>query len=92
MLDETGSIIRQELVEKVDDEKLADLLDELPMDDAAEFLFDLPDPISDRLMDLMEELQSILKLIMWSKQLKIKKNFKEKVMSWELRLLRPKKN
>ncbi|MEM7112960.1 MAG: magnesium transporter [Chloroflexota bacterium] len=54
VLDETGSIIRQELVEKVDDEKLADLLDELPMDDAAEFLFDLPDPISDRLMDLME--------------------------------------
>ena len=54
VLDETGSLIRQELVEKVDDEKLADLLDELPMDDAAEFLFDLPDPISDRLIDLME--------------------------------------
>ena len=54
VLDETGSIIRQELVEKVDDEKLADLLDELPMDDAAEFLEDLPDPVSDRLLDLME--------------------------------------
>lgn len=54
VLDETGSIIRQELVEKVDDEMLADLLDELPMDDAAEFLEDLPDPVSDRLLDLME--------------------------------------
>ncbi len=54
VLDETGSPIRQELVEKVDDERLADLLDELPMDDAAEFLDDLPDPISDRLLDLME--------------------------------------
>ncbi|VAW41002.1 Mg/Co/Ni transporter MgtE, CBS domain-containing, partial [hydrothermal vent metagenome] len=54
VLDETGSQIRQELVEKVDDERLADLLDELPMDDAAEFLEDLPDPISDRLIGLME--------------------------------------
>ena len=54
VLDETGGIIRQELVEKVDDEMLADLLDELPMDDAAEFLEDLPEPVSDRLLGLME--------------------------------------
>ncbi len=54
VLDETGSLIRQELVEKVDDEHLADLLDELPMDDAAEFLEDLPEPVSDRLLKLME--------------------------------------
>jgi magnesium transporter len=54
VLDETGSLVRQELVEKVDDERLADLLDELPMDDAAEFLEDLPDPVSDRLLALME--------------------------------------
>ncbi|MDJ0757206.1 MAG: magnesium transporter [Ardenticatenaceae bacterium] len=54
VLDETGGLIRQELVEKVDDEILADLLDELPMDDAAEFLEDLPDDVSDRLLDLME--------------------------------------
>ena len=54
VLDETSSLVRQELVEKVDDERLADLLDELPMDDAAEFLDDLPDPISDRLIELME--------------------------------------
>ena len=54
VLDETGSLVRQELVEKVDDERLADLLDELPMDDAAEFLDELPDPISDRLIELME--------------------------------------
>lgn len=54
VLDETGSLVRQELVEKVDDERLADLLDELPMDDAAEFLEDLPDEVSDRLIGLME--------------------------------------
>ncbi|MCA9934929.1 MAG: magnesium transporter [Ardenticatenaceae bacterium] len=65
VLDETGSIIRQELVEKVDDERLADLLDTLPMDDAAEFLEDLPEPVSERLIGLMEpeeaaEVQEIL--------------------------------
>lgn len=54
VLDETGSQIRQELIEKVDDERLADLLDELPMDDAAEFLEDLPDTVSQRLIGLME--------------------------------------
>jgi len=54
VLDETGSLIRQALVEKVDDERLADLLDELPMDDAAEFLDDLPEAVSGRLIDLME--------------------------------------
>jgi len=54
VLDETGSLVRQELVEKVDDERLADLLDELPMDDAAEFLEDLPDLTADRLLGLME--------------------------------------
>ncbi len=54
VLDEIGSFIRQELVEKVDDEHLADLLDELPMDDAADFLEELPDTISDRLLALME--------------------------------------
>lgn len=54
VLDETGSFVRQELVEKVDDERLADLLEELPTDDAVEFLEDLPDPVADRLIDLME--------------------------------------
>jgi magnesium transporter len=54
VLDETGSLVRRELVEGVDDERLADILDELPMDDAAEFLEDLPDDVSDRLLDLME--------------------------------------
>ncbi|MCA9970884.1 MAG: magnesium transporter [Anaerolineales bacterium] len=54
VLDETGSLVRQELVEKVDDERLADLLDTLPMDDAVEFLEDLPDPVSERLLGLME--------------------------------------
>lgn len=66
VLDETGSLVRQELVEKVDDERLADLLDELPVDDAVEFLEDLPDDISDRLIGLMEpeeaaEVQELLK-------------------------------
>ena len=54
VLDETGSLIRQELVEKVDDERLADLLDVLPMDDAAEFLDTLPDETADKLLHLME--------------------------------------
>ncbi len=54
VLDETGSLVRQELVERVDDERLADLLDELPMDDAAEFVADLPEPVAERLLDLME--------------------------------------
>ncbi|RMG89023.1 MAG: magnesium transporter [Chloroflexi bacterium] len=54
VLDETSGPTRQILVEQVDDEQLADLLDELPMDDAAEFLEDLPEPVADRLLDLME--------------------------------------
>lgn len=54
VLDEAGGPVRQELVEKVDDERLADLLEELPMDDAAEFLEDLPDVVADRLLGLME--------------------------------------
>jgi magnesium transporter len=54
VLDETGSPVRQELVDKVADERLADLLEELPVDDAVEFLEDLPDEVSDRLIGLME--------------------------------------
>lgn len=54
VLDETGSLVRQELVEKVDDERLADLLEELPMDDAAEFLDELPDDTASLLLELME--------------------------------------
>lgn len=58
VLDETGPLIRQELIEKVDDAKLAVLLDELPMDDAAEILDDLPDPISDKLLELMDDTEA----------------------------------
>ncbi len=54
VLDETGSPVRQELVEKVADERLADLLEELPVDDAVEFLEDLPEDVSGRLIGLME--------------------------------------
>lgn len=66
VLDETGSPVRQELVEKVADERLADLLDELPVNDAVEFLEDLPDEVSDRLIGLMEpeeaaEVQELLR-------------------------------
>ena len=66
VLDETGSLVRQELVDNVDEERLADLLDELPMDDAAEFLEDLPDPTASRLLGLMEpeearEVQTLLR-------------------------------
>jgi magnesium transporter len=65
VLDETGSRIRRTLVEKVDDERLADLLDELPMDDAAEFLENLPEQTARRLLRLMEpeeaqEVESLL--------------------------------
>lgn len=70
VLDETGSIVRMELVERVDDERLADLLDELPMDDAAEFLDDLPDLISDRLLDLMEpqEAEEVRELLSYEEE------------------------
>ncbi|MGB3713646.1 MAG: magnesium transporter [Candidatus Promineifilaceae bacterium] len=54
VLDETSSRVRQDLVEKVDDERLADLLDELPMDDAAEFLDELSDETATLLLGLME--------------------------------------
>ncbi len=54
VLDESGSFVRQELVENVDDERLADLLDELPMDDAAEFIDQLPNDTAIRLLKLME--------------------------------------
>jgi len=54
VLDETGSVVRQELVERVDDERLADLLDELPMDDVVDFLEELPPDTAARLLDLME--------------------------------------
>ncbi len=55
VLDETGSFVRQELVDKVDDERLADLLEELPTDDAVEFLEDLPDLVANRLINLLDE-------------------------------------
>ncbi len=55
VLDESGSFVRQELVDKVDDERLADLLEELPTDDAVEFLEDLPDPVANRLINLLDE-------------------------------------
>ncbi len=70
VLDETGSLVRQELVEKVDDERLADLLDELPMDDAAEFLEDLPDEVADRLIGLMEpeEAEEVRELLAYEEE------------------------
>lgn len=70
VLDETGSQVRQELVENVDDERLADLLDELPMDDAAEFLEDLPQPVAERLLDLMEptEAQEVRELLSYEEE------------------------
>jgi len=58
VLDETGALIRQELIDQVDDQKLAILLDELPMDDAAEILDELPDRISDRLLELMDDTEA----------------------------------
>jgi magnesium transporter len=70
VLDETGSLVRQELVEKVDDEHLADLLDELPMDDAAEFLEDLPNDMTDHLLGLMEpeEAEEVRELLAYKEE------------------------
>ncbi|MFW6042360.1 MAG: magnesium transporter [Chloroflexota bacterium] len=70
VLDETGSLVRQELVDKVDDERLADLLDELPMDDAAEFLDELPEPTADRLLELMEpaEARDVRELLQYEEE------------------------
>ena len=58
VLDETGAIVRQDLIKNVEDERLAILLDELPMDDAAEILDDLPDNVSDRLLELMDDTEA----------------------------------
>jgi magnesium transporter len=70
VLDETGSLVRQELVAKVDDETLADLLEELPMDDAAEFLEDLPEDVSGRLLELMEpeEAEEVRELLAYEEE------------------------
>jgi magnesium transporter len=54
VLDETGSLMRKELISEVPDEKLADILDELPVDDAVEILEDLPEEISSQIIELME--------------------------------------
>lgn len=54
VLDESHSLLRAELVEKVEDERLADLLETLPVDDAVEFLEDLPDATAERLLELMQ--------------------------------------
>lgn len=58
VLDETGAIVRQDLIKNVEDERIAELLDELPMDDAAEILDDLPDTVSDRLLELMDDTEA----------------------------------
>jgi magnesium transporter len=65
VLDETGSLVRQELLREVDDEYLADLLDELPVDDAVGFLEELSDDVADRLLGLMqpEEAQEVRELL-----------------------------
>jgi magnesium transporter len=70
VLDETGSRVRRELVEKVDDEWLADLLDELPMDDAAAFLEDLPEPVAGHLLTLMapEEAGEVQQLLHYGEE------------------------
>jgi len=54
VLDEAGGTTRVDLLANVNDEFLADLLDELPMDDAVGILEDLPDPVSESLIELME--------------------------------------
>ena len=71
VLDETHSLVRQELVEGTDDERLADLLDALPEDDAAEFLSRLPDPdYAEELLGLMEpqEASEVRELLQYEEQ------------------------
>lgn len=70
VLDETGSMVRQGLVKGVADERLADILEELPMDDAAEFLEDLPSPVADRLLELMEpeEAEEVRELLSYEEE------------------------
>lgn len=58
VLDESNARLRAELVEKVDDERLADLLDTLPMDDAAEFVDRLDDETAERLLGLMDPVEA----------------------------------
>jgi len=54
VLDETSGTTRMDLLTNVEPEHLADLLEELPMDDAIEILEDLPEPITENLIELME--------------------------------------
>lgn len=65
VLDETGSFVRQALLRELDDEYLADLLDELPVDDAVEFLEEVPEEVADHLLSLMqpEEAQEARELL-----------------------------
>jgi len=68
VLDETGSLVRRELVERVEDERLADLLEEMPMDDAVGILEDLPADTAERLLALMEpeEAEAAQKLLSYA--------------------------
>ena len=70
VLDETHSLVRQELVEQVRDDRLADLLETLPEDDAAEFLAGLPDDYAETLLELMEpqEAEEVRELLSYDEQ------------------------
>ena len=61
----TSTRIRTQLVDQVEDARLAALLDLVPVDDAVEFVADLPDPTAERLLGLMhpEEAREVRHLL-----------------------------
>lgn len=60
-----GNRVRTQLVDEVEDARLAELLDLMPVDDAAEFVADLPEPTAERLIGLMnpEEAREVRHLL-----------------------------
>lgn len=53
VLVETSHHIRPQLIDAIEDARLAELLGLLPVDDAVEFISDLPETVSERLLGLM---------------------------------------
>lgn len=61
----TSSRVRAQLVDEVEDARLAALLDLVPVDDAVEFVAELPEPTAERLLGLMnpEEAREVRHLL-----------------------------
>lgn len=61
----TSTRVRTQLVDQVEDARLAEMLDLVPVDDAVEFVSDLPEPTAERLIGLMhpEEAREVRHLL-----------------------------